>query len=34
MVQHVFAEIALATIGTRDGVAAQHVSILAAGDIF
>jgi hypothetical protein len=33
MVQHVFAEIALAAIGARGGVAALDIPILAAGDI-
>src|SRR4051812_11684803 len=34
MVQHILAEIALCTVGTRDGVAAHHVTILAARHIF
>ena len=34
MIQHVFAEIALAAVGARGGVAAQDVAIPAAGDIF
>jgi len=34
MVQHVFAEIALAAVGARGGVVAQDVAIPAAGDIF
>jgi hypothetical protein len=33
MVHHVFAEIALTTIGARVGVAALNVPVLAAGDI-
>ena len=34
IVQHVFAEVALAAIGARGGVAALDVAILAAGDVF
>jgi hypothetical protein len=34
MVHHVFAEIALAAVGARVGVAALNVAILAADDIF
>ena len=34
MVQHVFAEIALAAIGAGVGVVALNVAVLAAGDIF
>src|SRR6476619_7792576 len=34
MVQHVFAEIALAAVGARGGVGALDVAIPAAGDIF
>src|SRR3954463_125731 len=34
IVQHVFAEIALAAVGARVGVGALDVTVLAAGDIF
>jgi hypothetical protein len=34
VVQHVFAEIALAAVGAGVGVDALHVAVLAAGDIF
>src|SRR5260370_35141592 len=34
MVQHVFAEIALAAGGARGGVGGEHVAVPAAGDIF
>jgi hypothetical protein len=34
MVQHVFAEVALAPIGTRIELGTPDVAILAAGDIF
>ena len=34
IVQHVFAEIALAAVGARVGVGALDVAVLAAGDIF
>jgi hypothetical protein len=34
MVQHVFAEIALAAVGARVGGVALNVAILAAGDVF
>src|SRR6266581_7184232 len=34
MVQHVFAEVALAAVGARGGVVALNVAVLAAGDIF
>jgi hypothetical protein len=34
MVQHVFAEIALAAVGARVGIAALGVAVLAAGDVF
>jgi len=34
MVQHVFAEVALAAIGAPGGVVAGNVAVLAAGDIF
>src|ERR1700682_2883828 len=34
MIQHVFAEIALAAVGARVGVVALDVAVLAAGDIF
>ena len=34
MVQHVFAEIALTSVGARGGVVAQDVAVFAAGDVF
>src|ERR1700724_3824186 len=34
MVQHLFAEVALAAVGARGGVVAGNVAVLAAGDIF
>src|SRR5258705_12590257 len=34
VVQHVFAEIALAAVGARGGVVAEHVAVFATGGVF